>query len=163
MLHRYNQSKSIFTSNCGSDKNITTPQISPFPRYTLNNPGTSSSYLLTNQQHRRQAEIFFYQSLRQQNPENRTSGDYSLLQAEEQHHRAFCYGSRWPPHFINEIIHVLRVKRVGSEERVLASSLLDNPMDRKNSSFGKRMLSGWAKRSSGRFLMRFEIWVLEKP
>ncbi|KAG5529860.1 hypothetical protein RHGRI_030288 [Rhododendron griersonianum] len=42
-------------------------------------------------------------------------------------------------------------------------SALETPLDLKKSSLGKRVFSGWDKRTWGTFLMRFEAWVSVKP
>jgi len=57
----------------------------------------------------------------------------------------------------------LLIRSFGVRDSILTTSVLEMPLDSKNSSLGKRVFSGLYTRTWGTFLMRFEAWVLVKP
>ncbi|KAI8005002.1 hypothetical protein LOK49_LG08G03167 [Camellia lanceoleosa] len=57
----------------------------------------------------------------------------------------------------------LLFRTAGDEDSILATSVLETPLDLKNSSLGKRVFSGSHTITGGSFLTRIEIWVLVKP
>lgn len=57
----------------------------------------------------------------------------------------------------------LFVKIIGLPDTILATCLLESPLDMKNSNLGRRDLLGLYKSKRGRFAMIFVIWVWVNP